>query len=81
MAKITILIALLLLLCTMIHGLPPCSDYYTSIIRTVSVRVEESDHTRSYDQRIGLIKIASPPESSEYSLKVVFNINPSVHKV
>jgi len=80
MAKI-ILIALLVLLFTMIHGLPPCSDYYTSIIRSISVRVGESDHIRSYDQRIGQIKIASSPESSEYSLKVVFNINPSVHKV
>jgi len=69
MAKITILIALLLLLCTMIHGFP-CSDYYTYTVKP-----------ETNDEIIGQIEIPSQPENSEYSLKVGFNINLSVHKV
>jgi len=69
MAKITILIALLLLLCTMIHG-SPCSDYYTYTVKP-----------KTNDEIMGQIEIPAPSESSEYGLKVGFNINSSVHKV
>lgn len=62
MTKISILIALLLhLLCTMVRGITPCSEYFTYMIDPETHKV------------LGRIEIPSPPENDKFYLKISLN--------
>ncbi|XP_071564067.1 ovochymase-2-like [Temnothorax nylanderi] len=69
MAKIFILIAFLLQLCTTIQGLCPCPPYYSC-----------TSKPGTNDEILGQIKIPSPPKNARYNLRVGFNTNPLIHK-
>ncbi|XP_024871500.1 uncharacterized protein LOC112454375 [Temnothorax curvispinosus] len=69
MAKIFILIAFLLQLCTTIQGLFPCSKYYSY-----------TSKPGSNNEILGRIKIPSPPKNARYNLRVGFSTNPLIHK-